>query len=68
MNQSAGGTLYSTYAGYTCYLFETNVAVVGSGVWEDVRDLTPTEVGEIDRGLLQVMQSVRIAPLGRFRR
>lgn len=62
MSQSAGGTLYSTYARSTCYLFETDTASLASGVYEDEKDLTPAEWRQVDIGLLKIVQSIRIRP------
>lgn len=43
MSQSIYGTLYVTYAGTTCYRFETDVAVVSPGAVDDVQALTPAQ-------------------------
>jgi hypothetical protein len=60
MSQSTSGKLYATYAGSTCYLFETDVAMVAPGVADNIETLTPTQLQFIDTHLLAIMESVRI--------
>jgi hypothetical protein len=62
MNQGDAGTLYATYANRTCYLFETDVATISTGVVDDVSNLTSVQWRHIDAGLLEIMKSVRIDP------
>jgi hypothetical protein len=62
MSQSISGTLYVTYAGHFCYLFETDMAVASPGVLDDIRPLTTAQSRFIDKRLLDIMKSVRIVP------
>jgi hypothetical protein len=64
MSQSISGTLYATWLGHTCYLFETGIAMASPDVMEDVQALTPEQSRFIEKGLLGIMKSVRIAPGG----
>jgi hypothetical protein len=66
MSQSISGKLYATYVHPNCYLFETDVAVASVGVLDDIhRGLTPAQLRFIDKHLLDIMKSVRIAPTER---
>jgi hypothetical protein len=60
MSQSITGQLYATYAAPTCYLFETDVAVVSPGVVDNIQALTEAQLQFIDSHLLAIMKSVRI--------
>jgi hypothetical protein len=60
MSQSISGKLYATYAGPTCYLFETDVAVISPGVVDGIQALTPAQLDFINTHLLDIMKSVRI--------
>ena len=60
MSQSISGTLYAAYLGSTCYLFETDVAVVSPGVADDIQALTPAQLESIQGHLLEIMKSVQI--------
>lgn len=64
MSQSAAGNLYATYAGQTCYLFETSVAVSEGAVGDvgGISSLTTAQSHFIEAHLLNILQSVRIAP------
>ena len=62
MNQSTGGELYATFVASTCYLFETDVALVSPEVVEDLPVLTSRQARQIDTHLLEIMKSVRIVP------
>jgi hypothetical protein len=62
MSQSNSGRLYATYARYTCYLFETDMAT-SSGALDQFRSLSPEESDFINEHLLAIIKSVRIAPL-----
>jgi hypothetical protein len=59
-SQSISGKLYETYAGGTCYLFETDFEVSAAGLGDGRRQLTPEEKRDIDTHLLNIMQTVRI--------
>jgi hypothetical protein len=61
MSQSNSGRLYATYAQSTCYLFETDMAI-SSGALDDFRALRPEQSNFIDKNLLKIMRSGRIAP------
>jgi hypothetical protein len=65
MSQLIYGTLYATYVTLTCYLFETDVAVVSPGAVDDIKGLTLAQGRYIDARLLDIMKSVRIVPRGR---
>jgi hypothetical protein len=60
MSQSTSGKLYATYAGSTCYLFETDVAVVSPGVVDNIQALTPAQLSFIDSHLIDIIKSVQI--------
>jgi hypothetical protein len=60
MSQSTSGKLYATYAGSTCYLFETDVAVVSPGVVDNIQALTPAQLSFIDSHLVDIIKSVKI--------
>jgi hypothetical protein len=60
MSQSTSGKLYATYAGSTCYLFETDVAVVSPGVVDNIQALTPAQLSFIDSHLVDIIKSVQI--------
>jgi hypothetical protein len=62
MSQSIFGTLYATYAGRTCYLFETDIAVASPGALDDIQALTTAQLRFIETHLLNIMKSVRIVP------
>jgi len=62
MLQSISGSLYSTYANHTCYLFETDVALLSVESSDDVQGLTSPELGFIFARLQNIMKSVRIVP------
>jgi hypothetical protein len=64
MSHSIYVNLYATYLAPTCYLFETDVAVVSPGVVDGIQALTSTQLGSIHNHLLQIMQTVRIAATG----
>jgi hypothetical protein len=62
MSQATYGNLYATYAGSTCYLFETGVA----GIALDRPEyLAPALRRSIEAHLLAIMKTVQIAPEGR---
>jgi hypothetical protein len=65
MSQSTGGDLYVTFAGSTCYFFETDAGWITMGVFDDVRPLSTRNSAFIFAHLWTVMQSVRISPGGR---
>ncbi len=59
MSQATFGNLYATYAGSTCYLFETGVA----GIALDRPEyLMPALRRSIEAHLLAIMKTVQIAP------
>jgi hypothetical protein len=60
MSQFIYGKLYVTYAGRTCYRFETDVAGGPTDV-DGVKVLTPTQYRSIDQHLRDIMKSVRIS-------
>jgi hypothetical protein len=62
MSQSIAGRLYVTYVDRTCYLFETDVATVSSGVVDGIKPLDPSQMKSIVSNLTDLMNSVRIAP------
>ncbi len=62
MSQSIGGSLYATYAGHTCYLFETDIAAASPGALDNIQALTPAQSRDIEKRLLDIMRSVRIVP------
>ena len=64
MSHSISGNLYATHMGSTCYLFETDVAVVSPGVVDGIRPLTSTQLDSIHNHLLQIMKTVQIASRG----
>jgi hypothetical protein len=64
MSHSISGILYAAYMGPTCYLFETDMAVVSPGVVEGIQALTSTQLDSIHDHLLQIMKTVQIAPRG----
>ena len=67
MSQSIAGSLYTTYVGSICYMFETDVAVASPGALDNIKTLTPAQLRSIDRHLQDIMQSVRILPNGQKR-
>lgn len=62
MSQSISGHLYATYAGHTCYLFETDMAMASVGALDDITALTKTQERFIDGHLLRIVRTVRITP------
>ncbi len=60
MSQSISGTLYAVYVGPTCYLFETDMAVVSPGVVDNIQALTPAQLDSIHEHLLEVMKTVQV--------
>lgn len=60
MSQFIQGKLYVTYAGKTCYRFETDVAAADADA-AGVKALTPAEYRAINEHLLEIMKSVRIS-------
>lgn len=64
MSHSISGTLYATYMRPTCYLFETDMAVVSPGVVDGIQALTSTQLDYIRNHFLQIMKTVQIAPRG----
>jgi hypothetical protein len=60
MSQFIYGKLYITYAGRTCYRFETDVAAADADA-AGVKALTPEQYRSIDEHLLEIMKSVRIS-------
>ena len=60
MSQSTSGKLYATYTGSTCYLFETDVAVVSPGVVDNIQALTPAQLSFIESHLMDIIKSVQI--------
>jgi hypothetical protein len=62
MSHSISGKLYATYVPRTCYLFETDVAVISTGSVDDIKALTREQLRFIDSHLLNIMKSVRIVP------
>lgn len=61
MGKWISGKFYATYAGHTCYLFETDTAAVQDGLMEGVTSLTQAQYKAIDKHLLEIMKTVRIA-------
>ena len=61
MSQSTGGTLYSTYTGSTCYLFEIDVSTASADAVDGIAPLTSAQYHEIRTNLLGIMKTVRIA-------
>jgi hypothetical protein len=64
MSHSISGILYAAYMSPTCYLFETDRAVVSPGVVDGIQALTSTQLDSIHDHLLQIMKTVQIAPRG----
>jgi hypothetical protein len=64
MSHSISGTLYATYMRPTCYLFETDMAVVSPGVVDGIQALTSAQLDSIHDHLLQIMKTVQIVPRG----
>jgi hypothetical protein len=64
MSHSISGTLYAAHAGPTCYLFETDMAVVAPGVVDGIQALTSAQLDSIHNHLLEVMKTVQIVPGG----
>jgi hypothetical protein len=62
MSQSISGSLYSTYANHSCYLFETDVTLASEGSLDDVQGLTTPQLSFIFAHLQNIMKSVRIVP------
>lgn len=62
MNQNTQGHLYASYAGRTCYLFETSVGAASPDVADDISPLSAAQSSSIDTGLSRIMQSVHIQP------
>jgi hypothetical protein len=62
MSQSVSGKLYATYAAPTCYLFETDMAMVSPGVVDNIQALTLAQLRSIDTHLRDIMKTVRIVP------
>ena len=60
MSQSTSGKLYATYTSSTCYLFETDVAVVSPGVVDNIQALTPAQLSFIESHLMDIIKSVQI--------
>jgi hypothetical protein len=61
MSQWIEGKLYATYAGGTCYLFETDLAAAHDGVLDHIPALTQAQYRSIHEHLLEIMKTVRIA-------
>lgn len=61
MSQWIRGKLYATYAGDSCYLFETDVAAAQDGVLDHIPALTQAQYKSIDEHLVDIMKTVRIA-------
>lgn len=61
MSQWIEGKLYATYAGGTCYLFETDLAAAQDGVLDHIPALTKAQYQSIHEHLLDMMKTVRIA-------
>lgn len=61
MSQWIEGKLYATYAGGTCYLFETDLAAAQDGVLDHIPALTKAQYQSIHEHLLEIMKTVRIA-------
>lgn len=64
MSQAIAGRLYATYVDRTCYLFETDVATVSSGVVDGIKPLDTSQMKSFVSNLTDLMYSVRIAPKG----
>ncbi len=60
MSQSSSGKIYAIYGGPTCYLFETDVAVVSPGVVDNIQALTPAQLSFIDSHLVDIIKSVQL--------
>jgi len=65
MSQSIGGELYVTFAGATCYFFETDAGWKAMGVFDGIRPLTNHESSLIWAHLMTILKSIRISPSGR---
>jgi hypothetical protein len=61
MSQPIEGKLYVTHEGSTCYLLETDLAVLSSGM-DHIQTLTSAQLRYIDIHLLGIIKSVRIVP------
>ena len=62
MNQWIYGSLYTTFAKHTCFLFETDVAEASESILDNVHGLTAAQLRFIEAHLREVMKSVRIMP------
>lgn len=65
MSQSTGGDLYVTFAGATCYFFETDTGWIAPGVADDAKTLPERQSGYIQDQLFKIMNSVKISPVTR---
>jgi hypothetical protein len=63
MSQFISENLYATYAGDICYVFETDVAGADPDPSDGIPGLTSPQSHFIESRLLDIMKSVRIAPV-----